>query len=85
MQLQDAFNTTIFVAEHGTLSHSALFSHDGAVLISVGSKEELKEPQVLLYANHFKTFYMVHEHKEDLFGMIKYSMKITGEVFNFHD
>ena len=43
----------------------------------------LKEPQMLLFATHFQTFYMSADDKSDLYGTIKHALQITNKNFGF--
>ena len=80
-QVQDARRATLVVGEHGTVSYGALYTHDGAALISIGSKHILKESQTLLFTAMFQTFYMVHEEMQDLGRYLAMAMEITAENF----
>lgn len=45
---------TFLIAEHGTISFIPLYANDGAVLLSVGTKDKLKDGQTLLYTTHLQ-------------------------------
>ena len=80
-QVSASRRASVVVAEHGTVSYGALYTHDGAVLISIGSREILKEPQILLYTAIFQTFYMVHEEMTDLDRYLAMAMDTTAANF----
>ena len=73
-QASDAQDADIIVAEHGTVSYSCLYAKDGTVVISIGQKKEIKEPQILMYLTHVTVFFMVVEHKGDLEGLIHHAI-----------
>lgn len=64
-QILEALKATIVVAEHGTVSYRALYLREGACFVSIGQVGLLKEPQVLLFASHFQTYYMTVEAKAE--------------------
>lgn len=80
-QVEAAQWATVIVAEHGTVSHAALFSRDGTSLVSIGGKDLLKEPQILLFSTHFSTFYAVREDQRTIADALMAAMLASVEAF----
>ena len=80
-EIRAIHKSTIIISEHGTLSLAVLYAVDGTVLITIGHNALLKEPQMLLFATHFQTFYMSADDKSDLYGTIKHALQITTKCF----
>ena len=81
-QVRIAASATVFVAEHGTISYGALYAQHGACLLSIGSTREIKEPQVLLFASHIRTYYMTIEAKSELASYIRLCLMAAGARFD---
>jgi hypothetical protein len=81
-QIAEARKSTVVIAEHGTTSYSILFAHDGAVLLSIGSTESLKESQVMLFATHFETIYLARENYIWLKDYVKQALKKAKRSFS---
>ena len=83
-QVIDAQEASIIVAEHGTLSYSALYARDGTILITIGSELHLKEPHVLSFITYLHVFYMVYERKNDLEGLVHHAFQllVKNNLFN---
>ncbi len=84
-QVNDSRRATVIVAEHGTVSYASLYTHDGAVLVSIGSRDILKEPQVLLFTAIFQTFYMVYEEISDLDRYVIMALDIAARNFGIEN
>ena len=82
-QFRAAQEATVIVSEHGTLSYGALFAQEGAVLICIGREALLKEPQVMLFMVHVRTFYLPVERASfELAGMLRFAFRSATASFN---
>ena len=54
-QVQSSRESTLIVAEHGTTSYTAIFGHDGLVLLSIADRAAVKDMQINLYVTHIDT------------------------------
>ena len=83
-QVIDAQEASIIVAEHGTLSYSALYARDGTILITIASEWYLKEPHCLPFITYLHVFYMVYERKNDLEGLVHHAFQllVKKKLFN---
>jgi hypothetical protein len=72
---------TFVIAEHGTISFIPLYAQDGAVLMSVGTKDKLKDGQTLLYATHLHVMYAAVEERETMAAVIR--LGLARAAMNF--
>ena len=83
-EVEASLRSSVIVAEHGTVSYTALYGHDGLVLLSVGRREQVKDAQINLYATHYETYYFPVEEKETLFeGMLRFTLSKAASNFGF--
>jgi hypothetical protein len=74
---------TFFIAEHGTVSYlPLLYANDGAVLLSVGDKDFIKDGEVMLYASHLQVFYETVDNKENIAAVIRLCLHRAAQRFN---
>jgi hypothetical protein len=74
-QVQSSLESTLVVAEHGTTSYTAMFGHDGLVLVSIADRAMVKDMQINLYLTHVDTYYMAHEDRGTHFeGMLRFAL-----------
>jgi hypothetical protein len=74
---------TFFIAEHGTVSYlPLLYANDGAVLLSVGHKDFIKDGEVMLYASHLQVFYETVDNKENIAAVIRLCLHRAAQRFN---
>jgi hypothetical protein len=73
---------TFVIAEHGTISFIPLYAQDGAVLMSVGTKDKLKDGQTLLYATHLHVMYAAVEEREAMADLIRLGLFRAADNFD---
>jgi hypothetical protein len=73
---------TFLIAEHGTISFIPLYANDGAVLLSVGTKEKLKDGQTLLYTTHLQVYFTAVEAMDTMGDFIRFGLFRAASNFN---
>jgi len=66
-QARHCRDSTIIVAEQGTTGYTAMYGHDGTVLLLLASRKVVKDLQISLYTNHVQTYFLAEEDKDTLF------------------
>ena len=75
-------SATVIISEHGTVAYLALFAHDGAVLLDVSTKENLKDIHILPFTTHVRVFYTTLDVPSEFPGMVRYCLHVASENFN---
>lgn len=83
-QVNESLKSSLIVAEHGTISYAALYGHTGVVLLSMATRDVVKEVQVNLYATHYDTYYFAVEDMESQYeGMLRFGLAKAAANFGF--
>ena len=70
---------SLIIAEHGTLSLlAAFYGRDGAVLISVGKDEEVKNTETLLYSLHIHVLFTTIERMDNMTSLLRYGLHLAA-------
>lgn len=81
-QAQICRESTLVLAEHGTVGYTALNGHDGLVLLSIARRSNVKDMQIFLYITHIDTYYMAYEDKDVNFeGMLRFCLARAANNF----
>ena len=73
---------TFIIAEHGTISFIPLYAHDGAVLVSVGTKHKLKNGQNLPYVTHLEVIFSAVEERASMANLFRFGLYRAADNFN---
>lgn len=85
-QVRTSRESTLIVAEQGTTSYAGIYGHDGLVLLSISTRQMVKDMQIFLYTTHIDTYYMAHEDKDAHFeGMLRFALARASANFRLDD